>query len=269
MSSYKSDFSTRFERSDWRKLGHTDLLLSPIGLGTVKFGRNTDVKYPSPFHLPDLSQLDTFVGIAKDIGINLLDTAPAYGDSEKIIGKILKGTRNDWIISTKVGELYQNGVSTFDFSAKSTRSGIENSLGRLNTDYLDIVLIHLNDEDERTLCQSEVVEELVRLKEKGFIRSIGASTKTVAGGLLAIDLLDLVMVTYHPLDTSQSAVLEEAHKRGKGVIVKKALASGHTGNVRENLQFVLANKSVCSAIVGTINAEHLKQNVTNALTSPG
>jgi aryl-alcohol dehydrogenase-like predicted oxidoreductase len=116
------------------------------------------------------------------------------------------------------------------------------------------------------LRHSDVVGELIKLKEKGMIRSIGASTKTVAGGLLALDLTDLVMVTYNPQDTAQSAVLNEAQEQGKGVIVKKALASGHASNIRENLEFVLSNRSVCSAIVGTINPQHLIQNVQDALT---
>jgi aryl-alcohol dehydrogenase-like predicted oxidoreductase len=258
--------SSGFARSDWRYLGQTDLTISPIGLGTVKFGRNTGVKYPSSFDLPDDSQLDTLVQTAKDLGINFLDTAPAYGESEKKIGELIKGDRSDWIISTKVGEQYENGVSRFDFSAAATRRSVEHSLRCLKTDYLDIVLIHLDDGDEATLRHGDVIGELVLLKEKGFIRSIGASTKTVTGGLLALDLTDLVMVTYNPQDISQSTVVERAHELGKGVIVKKALASGHTSNVRDNLEFVLGNRSVCSAIVGTINPQHLIQNVQDALT---
>lgn len=266
MTRKANNISSGFARSDWRKLGQTDITVSPIGLGTVKFGRNTDVKYPSSFNLPDDAQLVSLVRTAKELGINFLDTAPAYGESETKIGEIVKEDRSDWIISTKVGEQYENGASKFDFSAEATRGTVEHSLHCLKTDYLDIVLIHLNDDDENTLRHSDVVGELLKLKEKGMIRSIGASTKTVAGGLLALDLTDLVMVTYNPQDTSQSAVVEAAHERGKGVIVKKALAGGHASNVRDNLEFVLANKSVCSAIVGTINPHHLRQNVEDALS---
>jgi aryl-alcohol dehydrogenase-like predicted oxidoreductase len=113
-----SSMSSGFARSDWRYLGQTDLTISPIGLGTVKFGRNTGLRYPSSFDLPDDSQLETLVQTAKDLGINLLDTAPAYGESEKRIGEIIKGDRGDWIISTKVGEQYENGVSRYDFQQR-------------------------------------------------------------------------------------------------------------------------------------------------------
>ena len=266
MTREESRISSGFAKSDWCKLGRTDLTISPIGLGTVKFGRNTGVKYPSSFSLPDDSQLDALLQTAKEQGINLLDTAPAYGESEKKIGEMIKGDRTHWVISTKVGEQYENGASSYDFSANATRRSVEHSLRCLKTDYLDIVLIHLDDEDEAALRHSEVVGELVLLKEKGLIRSIGASTKTVAGGLLALDLTDLVMVTVNPQDISQSPVVERARELGKGVIAKKALASGHASNIRENLDFVLGNRSICSAFVGTINPQHLIQNVQDALT---
>lgn len=256
-----------FTRSHLRQLGRSDIYLSPLGLGTVKFGRNTDVKYPRHFDIPDDAELEILMGIARDLGINLVDTAPAYGKSEARLGKLLKPRRKDWIICTKVGEQYNGGRSSFDFSSQSVRLSIETSLKNLETDYLDIVLVHLNEEDESILQHSDVVAELSRFQERGVIRCIGASTKTVEGGLLAVDLLDLVMIAYNPQDASQSFVLEEAHKRGKGVIVKKALASGHATNIRHNLEFVLGNKSVSSTIIGTINPQHLRQNVKDALTT--
>jgi len=97
-------------------LGETGLKTSRISLGTVKFGRNTDVKYPSRFQIPDEKQLDRLINSANDIGINLIDTAPAYGDSEIKVGKLLSKSRQKWIISTKVGESYENNKSAFNFS---------------------------------------------------------------------------------------------------------------------------------------------------------
>jgi len=71
-----------FQPADYRDLGDSGLSVSPIGLGTVKFGRNTDVKYPSAFALPDDRQLAALLDVAAECGINLLDTAPAYGASK-------------------------------------------------------------------------------------------------------------------------------------------------------------------------------------------
>ena len=101
----------------------------------------------------------------------------------------------------------------------------------------------------------------------GTIRCIGASTKTIEGGLLALEMLDLVMIAYNPDDRSQAELLQEAEQLNKGVIIKKALASGHAGHVQGNLEFILRNKIVSSAIVGTINSDHLRQNVSYAVTA--
>src|SRR3990167_7608998 len=87
-----------------RSLGQTGIEVSVIGLGTVKFGRNQGVKYPVSFQLPSDQELEVLVNTAFDLGMNLLDTAPAYGMSEERLGKLLQSKRPDWVISTKVGE---------------------------------------------------------------------------------------------------------------------------------------------------------------------
>ena len=100
-----------------RTFGSTDILVSPIGLGTVKLGRDQGVKYPSHFTIPDDDAALHLISIAQDLGINLIDTAPAYGNSEQRLGKLLKDRRQDWVICSKVGEEYADGESFFDFSA--------------------------------------------------------------------------------------------------------------------------------------------------------
>ncbi len=256
-----------FSLSDRRPLGQSDIQVSPLGLGTTKFGRNTDVKYPQSFDIPDEKHLDSLLKLAADLGINLLDTAPAYGDSEEKLGQLLRSTRQDWIISTKVGERYSGGKSSFDYSTLSIRQSIESSLSKLHTDYLDIVLIHCNEQDHDILRQGDAVAELMRLRDKGTIRCIGASTKTRAGGLLALELLDLVMIVYSPDDTLQQRLLQEAALQNKGVIVKKALASGHAENIQGNLETILKTRVISSAVVGTINEDHLRQNVRYAVSA--
>ena len=80
------------------ELGKTGIKVSRLGLGTVKFGRNEAVKYPEQFELPDQKQISDLVSYAKDLGINMLDTAPAYGMSEERLGRLLKGQRQDWVV---------------------------------------------------------------------------------------------------------------------------------------------------------------------------
>ncbi len=248
-----------FSESDYRTLGQTGIRLSPLGLGTVKFGRNTGVKYPTAFELPSDRDAAELLDRARALGINLLDTAPAYGIAEERLGSLIN--REDWIVSTKVGESYDDGVSSFDFSRDGTEASIERSLRRLGTDYLDIVLVHSDGNDEAVIGQTEVMETLQRLKSAGKIRAFGVSTKTVSGGLLAIEVSDLAMVAINPEDLSQKPVLERAAELGKGILVKKGLASGHATNPATSLQFVLAQPAVTSVVIGTLNPAHLASNV--------
>ena len=84
-----------------RPLGSTGIEVSPLGLGTVKIGRNEQVKYPRGFEIPDDVQVSELIAMAWDLGINFIDTAPAYGSSEDRLGRLLPNA-DDWVIMTKV-----------------------------------------------------------------------------------------------------------------------------------------------------------------------
>lgn len=255
-----------------RTLGNTGLQVSTLGLGTVKFGRNQGLKYPAGFDLPDDTQLHNLLDTARSLGINLIDTAPAYGSSEERLGRMLHN-RHEWVVCSKTGEEFIDGKSRFDFSAAHTRLSVQRSLRRLRTDYLDVVLVHSDGNDEHIIQQSDCFETLQRLKEQGLIRAFGLSGKTRSGGLLALQHADVVMVTFNLQDNSELEVIRTAQKLGKGVLIKKALNSGHVVSqpsaadhpanphpTAESLRFVLSEPGVSSAIVGTINAHHLAAN---------
>lgn len=243
-----------------RRLGNTDITVSRIGLGTVKFGRNQGVKYPHPFVLPTDADIANVLSVTKELGVNLVDTAPAYGSSEERLGQALQGQRNEWVISTKVGEEFINGESKFDFSPPAITHSVERSLQRLKTDYLDIVLVHSSGEDERIIQQDQVFVTLAALKKAGKIRAYGMSTKTLTGGKLAVDEGDVVMVTYRPDYTEEEAVITYAEQQQKGIFIKKAFASGHLSPAK-SLPYIFACPGVTSVIVGTINLSHLRDNV--------
>jgi aryl-alcohol dehydrogenase-like predicted oxidoreductase len=244
-----------------RRVGKTDIEVSVIGLGTVKFGRNQGVKYPEPFALPSDQAMQTLLSEAKELGINLLDTAPAYGQSEERLGALLQGQRHKWVISTKVGEEFVAGESQFDFSPQAMRQSIERSLLRLKTDYLDIVLVHSNGDDVRIIEEEHVFSLLAGLKKEGKIRAYGMSTKTIAGGLLTVALADVAMVAFNPSYTAERDIILAAHQQQKGIFIKKALSSGHLQtSVEDTMQFIFSEPGVTSVIVGTLNPEHLKQN---------
>jgi aryl-alcohol dehydrogenase-like predicted oxidoreductase len=250
-----------------RRFGSTDLLLSPLGLGTVKLGRNTGVKYPQNFHIPDDAAAKDLLDTAHALGINLIDTAPAYGNSEERLGHLLRGQRANWVICTKVGEEFENGESHFDFSAAHTRFSIERSLKRLQTDYLDIVLIHSDGNDLAIIENGEALDTLARCKQEGLIRAYGMSTKTVAGGIAAAQHSDAVMATYNLDYTDEQPVLDFCNTYGKGALIKKAFASGRAADTASALRFVLRQPGVTSAIVGTINPRHLRDNVAVAFSA--
>ena len=108
---------------------------------------------------------------ARSLGINLLDTAPAYGSSEQRLGRLLTD-RQDWVICTKVGEEFLNGKSFYDFTEAHVRYSIERSLQNLNTDYLDIVLVHSDGNDMHIIESTACLPTLMKLKEKGLIRAV-------------------------------------------------------------------------------------------------
>ena len=243
-----------------RVLGKTEINLSPLGLGTVKFGRNEGVKYPQNFEIPDEKQLSALLSLAKNLGINTLDTAPAYGSSEERLGRLLKGERHDWVIIGKAGEEFINGQSHYDFTPEHIKQSLERSLKRLNTDYIDIFLIHSDGNDLNNLSD-DLIKTMHDFKSRGLVRAIGASTKTVEGGIRSLETMDTVMATYNPEYLDEKPVLDYAAQIGKSVLLKKVLSSGHNSNTKEAFRFCFNHPAVTSAIVGTINPEHLKENV--------
>lgn len=243
------------------RLGKTDIDVSAIGLGTVKFGRQQGVKYPHAFTLPTDAEILQLLATAEELGINLLDTAPAYGTSEERLGALLHGQRHRWVIATKAGEEFDGVNSHFDFSPQSITASVERSLQRLRTDYIDIVFVHSNGDDVRIIEEDHVFSTLAALKKAGKIRAYGMSTKTVAGGLLTVQLSDVAMVSYSADYTDERDVLMQAQAQQKGIFLKKALASGHAQHPAEAIKFACNAPGVTSVIVGTINPQHLRENV--------
>ncbi len=257
-----------------RFLGRSGIEASCLGLGTVKFGRNQAVKYPAGFELPSDRQILELLDVARELGVNLLDTAPAYGSSEERLGRLLPD-RDRWLLCTKVGENFAGGRSWFDFSASHVRASIEQSLRSLRSEWLDLVLIHSDGNDLAILDESDCLATLQELREKGLLRAIGMSSKTVAGGLRAIELVDVLMLAYNRADVSQAPVIEQARQAGKGVLVKKGLASGHAvhcarpGAVLDNFRFLFECPGISSVVVGAINPEHLRENAAAVAAAVG
>ncbi|MGN7940205.1 aldo/keto reductase [Virgibacillus sp. 6R] len=156
------------------RIGKTDLYVNPIGLGTNAVGGHN--LYPN---------LDEEVGkelvrTAINHGVNFLDTAFIYGPgrSEELVGEVIKetGKRNELVIATKGAHKLDGENVMFDNSPAFLKQSVEESLRRLQTDYLDLFYIHFPDENTP---KAEAVGALKQLKDEGKIRAIGVSNFSI------------------------------------------------------------------------------------------
>lgn len=255
-----------------RELGTTGLSAGPLGLGTVKWGRTAGLKH-GHFQLPDDALVDALLDTALEAGVNVLDTAPAYGISETRLGERLGARRKDFLILSKTGEIFDGASSRWDFSAEHTRRSVQESLRRLRTDVLDAVLLHCPPDDVAVLRDTPALETLAQLRSEGLVRKIGVSTMSLEGGMLAVEHSDLLMVAWNWGFHEQQPVIEEAARRGVGVLLKKVFYSGHlpdpatTGGLppaEYALRAALQLPGNPVVIAGTISPQHLRENAAAA-----
>ena len=153
----------------YRRLGDSGLEVSAIGLGTNNFGDNSRW----PFHMgPD--EVATLIHASLDVGVNTLDTANAYGEgrSEEYIGRALKGRREDAVIATKVHGRMGEGPNREGLSRKAIMYEVEQSLRRLQTDYIDLYQLHQIDHATPIEETMRALDDLVR---DGKVRYVGCS----------------------------------------------------------------------------------------------
>lgn len=152
---------------EYRKLGSSDLKVSTVGLGTWAIGGDMYGK------VSDSLSIATIKRAVKE-GINLIDTAPAYGagHAEKVVGNAIQGIRDKVILATKCGTYKENGNFYRDLTPERIRKQLEKSLASLGVETIDLYQIHWPDPD--TPLQ-ESVKELVKLKEEGKFRYLGVS----------------------------------------------------------------------------------------------
>ena len=150
----------------YNRLGRTGLLVSEVCMGTMTFGGVTDE--------PEAQRI---FDRCLERGVNFFDTANGYtgGQSEQIIGRLIKDKRDDLVLATKVYNPTGAGPNDMGLSRKHILQACEASLRRLDTDYIDLYQVHSDDRDtpfEETLS---ALDQLVR---EGKVRYIGASNHT-------------------------------------------------------------------------------------------
>lgn len=165
----------------YTKIGETGIQVSMIGIGTWGIGGGT---LWSDFHV-NLKELQKMLDMANERGVNYIDTAPVYGvgNSERLLGESIKGKRNRYILQTKCAlnwrkeggrcEYVRDGITVYrDLRARAIRKDLEDSLRRLQTDYIDILVVH---RQSSSVPIYETMQELMKMKREGKIREIGIS----------------------------------------------------------------------------------------------
>ena len=152
---------------EYRPLGKTGFQVSVIALGTVELGQDYGIEVPGAFGQPTEAEALRIVQAAADAGVNLFDTAPTYGNAERILGRAL-GDRDDCWLATKV-TIPPDGTAL----EPTFRQSIERSLRRLRRDVLDLVELH--NATVEVLADRVATDALLELREEGLVRHVGAS----------------------------------------------------------------------------------------------
>jgi len=272
---------------EYRRLGKTDMRVSVLGFGGAEIG----------FEQASLADVARLLGDALDAGLNLIDTAECYLQSEELIGRAVASRRNDFYLFTKCGHPEVAGAE--DWRPESLLRSIQRSLQRLRTDRLDLVQLHSCSETE--LRKGDVIAALQEARGKGYTRYIGYS----GDGLAARHAI--TCGAFDTLQTSISIADQEAvdltmplaQERHVGVIAKRPIANaawryagkpdnayhvtywerlqklgydflraGGADAVSVALRFTLSVPGVHTAIVGTKNPQRWRENAVIADAGP-
>lgn len=268
---------------EYRTLGRTGLKVSRLGIGLAEIGFQLS--------LEEEAQAAAVLNNALDLGINFLDTAACYGNSEEFIGRAVSHRRQEFILATKCGHV-AGGYEGEPWTAQTILDSIDRSLKRMRTDYLDLVQLHSCDVE--ILQRGEVIEALQKARDAGKTRFIGYSGDNEAA-LWAVEsgVFDTLQTSFNLVDQkARYELLPRAKAQGMGIIIKRPIANGAWGATQAPseyaaeyfrraqemlalgplpdgeihriwlaLGFTLAHAEVDTAIVGTRNPDHLKANV--------
>jgi len=252
--------------------------LGTTGLEVTRLGYGSGHRKPM-----DDQQRDTILNAVVDAGINFIDTAISYGNSEELIGRFLKHKRDKFYLATK-GNLW---------NADDLENQLNQSLKRLATDYVDIYQLHNPTVDQ---CRSaNLVDALNKFKKSGKCRWIGISTSIPDfNQFVEWNSFDIFQIPYSALQMENENTMNKAANSGAGIIINGAVALGEpnvgkgTQVVWDNfekynlqqfldinetktsfmLRFTLTNNNAHTAIVGTTNPKHLNLNIESVLKGP-
>jgi len=246
---------------EYRRFGRTEYQISDIVMGT------------GPLKGPDGEKI---VHLALDRGINYIDTSPDYSSSgsESIVGKVLETRRDEAFLATKF--CTPTGHLPADASVEEYKRVVEESLGRLNTDHVDLIHVHSCDEVDRLMSEN-MHEAYDRLKEDGKVRFLGFSSHTpnlvqVADRAIDSGRYDVMMLAYHHgIWPRLSEVIQRARtEQDMGIVAMKTLKGAkHRGlenftphadsYAQAALKWVRANDDVSCAVISMFELQHIDE----------
>ena len=231
---------------EYRVLGKTGLKISAVGFGGIPIQR-VDEKGA-------VALIDSLI----EHGINFIDTARLYTNSEELLGKALEGRRDKFVLATK----------SMARTAEAMRAEIDESLRQLRTDYIDLYQIHNIPEGQIDVACAPggLVEALLEAKAKGKIGHIGLTAHSVEAfrRALELDFVETIMFPYNIVERQGEELIAECQKRNIGFICMKPLAGGALDNATLALRFICQNPAVSVVIPGMASVEEIDMNCAAA-----
>jgi len=279
-----------------RTLGRTGLDVTTLGYGSMELRgapRGRDVSE---------EQAERILNAVLDAGINFIDTSIDYGVAEERIGRYISHRRSEYFLASKcgclTGDLVANAPAVLPgqrnphvFTADNITRGVEQSLTRLQTDYLDLVQFH-SSPSKAQLEEHGGLQALQDLQRQGKVRFIGISG-TIPNLAEQIDMgvFDAFQIPYSALERQHETLIEAASRAGAGIIVRGGAAKGGPGKEQGDswdvwqrvgiddlldgmsrmefvVRFTYSHPDLDTTIVGTINPAHLQDNLDSLLAGP-
>ena len=262
------------------QLGTTDLQISRHGFGAARIGDGAP-----------RDRIEKLLGSLLDLGITFIDTADCYAQSEELIGRYLGGRSGQFVIATKCGCI-SGGEEGEAYSRAVIERNIDRSLQRMRLECLDLVFLHTCS--AAVLRAGEAAEALLRARDAGKVRYTGYSGDDAdALQAIAMGVFDAIQVTFNILNQAAlDEVLPAAERAGIGVVAKRPIANArllppdspqfHGGPYWDpvrpllekegawadplecSLRFTLSHSVITSAIIGTTDPEHARENARRA-----
>lgn len=286
-------------------LGRTGLEVTKLGYGAMEL-RGTD-----HFPLLSVNEASAILNAVLDNGINYIDTSPDYGYSEELIGEHLSGRRSEFYLASKCGcpveppDMPHGNRKPHSFTRENIRAGVEQSLQRMKTDYLDVVQFHVSP-SRAVLEENDSVAELRVLQKEGKVRFIGISgTIPELKDHIEMGVFDVFQIPYSVVEREHEDLIHKAAQSGAGIVIRGGVARGiiiKDKSVIESypeflragfrarrrlwqdtkiddlldgmtpmefmLRFTISNPDMTTTIVGTANPAHLKNNAEVAAKGP-